>query len=91
MALADSLEEVGQIERAELTRLTCRLRRRLALIPVGKFLMGSPDDEKGRKADESDGEQPELVRSAVARVLRVTVHRRRIGNSPGSSKDPAPN
>jgi uncharacterized protein (TIGR02996 family) len=87
LALADWLDEDGQGQRAELLRLSRRLRTgppderidlqdrvaellaadvkpvvvervnplgmRFALVPPGRFLMGSPEDEKGRKPDET--------------------------------------
>ena len=80
LVIADWLEEHGEAQRAELTRLSRRPRRaaaeprirellnggvrpcvseitnsigmRLALIPAGAFMMGSPVDEPGRKDGE---------------------------------------
>src|SRR4051812_4308605 len=105
LALADWLDEDGQAERAELLRLTRRLRTgppevrndlqprvaamlradvrpavvervnslgmRFALVPAGRFLMGSPPEEEGRNADETQHEV-EITRPFWLGVFQVT-------------------
>jgi uncharacterized protein (TIGR02996 family) len=105
LALADWLDETGQADRAELLRLTRRVRivppeerndvqdrvaellkadvkpvivervssigMRFALVPAGRFLMGSPQDEKGRRPDETRHEV-EITRPFWLGVFQVT-------------------
>lgn len=106
LALADSLEEQGEVERAELTRLSAWLRHRtvgdapawedrqrrllasgvlpcvpelvngigmrLALIPAGRFLMGSPETEGQRSEDEGPQHEVEITRAFYLGVFTVT-------------------
>jgi formylglycine-generating enzyme len=105
LALADWLDEDGQADRAELLRLTRRLRTlppdqrnaehervaamleadvrpvvvervnsvgmRFALVPAGRYLMGSPPREKGRKPDETQHEV-EITKAFYLGVFQVT-------------------
>jgi uncharacterized protein (TIGR02996 family) len=104
-ALSDWLEENGQVDRAELLRLTRQLRAmpirgraptearvaellgagvrpvvveacnpfgmRFALVPPGRFLMGSPEDEPKRKPNEHQHEV-EITRPFWLGVFQVT-------------------
>jgi formylglycine-generating enzyme required for sulfatase activity/serine/threonine protein kinase len=46
---------------------------RLKLIPAGRFLMGSPDDEKGRSSDEGPQRQVEISRPFYLGIHTVTI------------------
>jgi uncharacterized protein (TIGR02996 family) len=123
LALADWLEDDGQVERAELVRLVRRLRvlpvmkrtkervrledrvaellnagvrpvvpevvnsigMRLALIPPGRFRMGSPAGEKERSGDEA-AHEVEITRPFYLGVFPVTQAQwqRVLGNNPSS-------
>jgi uncharacterized protein (TIGR02996 family) len=120
LALADSLEEQGEVKRAELTRLSAWLRHRrgadapawedrqrrllasgvlpcvpelvngigmwLALVPAGRFLMGSPTAEAGRFVDEGPQHEVEITRPFYLGVYPVTQveYQRVMGTNPSS-------
>lgn len=105
-AVADCLEEGGEGERAELTRLSAWIRHRdgpqveewkerqrellasgvlpcvpevvnsvgmrLALIPAGHFLMGSPAEEAEREEDEGPQHEVEITKPFYMGVFPVT-------------------
>lgn len=106
LALADALEEGGQDDRAELTRLALLLREelacplfpsrqarlrtllragvkpcvptvtnsigmKLAIIPPGKFLMGSPASEDSRYSDEGPQHEVQIGRPICMGVYPV--------------------
>jgi uncharacterized protein (TIGR02996 family) len=124
LALADALEEIGQPDRAELTRLTLRLRSTLegpdrqrqelrmqellaqgvgpcvpilentvgmqfALIPPGRFLMGSPEDEAEREDDEAPLHEVAITRAFYLGVVPVTQeqYEKVMGSNPSDFED----
>ena len=118
LALADALEEADQPDRAELMRLTCRLRTLplgqgaseqqrvqellqrgvlpcvpevvnsigmcFALIPAGRFLMGSPDNEEGRSRHEGPVHEVEITKPFYLGVHPITQEQYEtvMGNNP---------
>jgi WD40 repeat protein/formylglycine-generating enzyme required for sulfatase activity len=63
----------GQAQQPELKPLTNSIGMKLAPTPAGKFLMGSPNDEPGRKADESPQREVHITRPFYMGVHHVTV------------------
>ena len=59
-----------------------------ALIPAGKFLMGSPDSEEGRFADEGPQHEVEITRSFYLGVYPVTQqeYKKVMGKNPSHFK-----
>ena len=53
--------------------LTNSLGMKLATIPPGKFLMGSPDDEEGRNAEEGPRHEVAITKPFCMGVHDVTV------------------
>ena len=89
LAYRDELEEAGEDYRQPTTRITLPggLAMTLALIPPGKFLMGSPESEAGRDTDERQHEV-EIARAFYLSVYPVTQAQWRavMGSNPGHFK-----
>jgi formylglycine-generating enzyme required for sulfatase activity len=75
---------VAPVKPALPREFTNSIGMKFALIPAGKFLMGSPDGEQGRSADEGPQHEVEITRPFYMAVTPVTQeqYERVMGSNP---------